>query len=203
MFAVKNPARGELGRLARGLELTLGAPVRLTAPDPSRLVIWAPAAFGAGAAAYFSLSFEPAPVAPWLFLVSALISAGAGAVWRRHPAALYAGVGLAAFLLGLAATQARVTALAPPDVERTERARLVEGWIERVERGGARPRLLIRVSELEGAENAPFRIRVRAGLGDFTPGDPVRFRAVLGPPPAPSAPGAMIRRGRPGSIRWR
>lgn len=159
------------------------------APDTRRLILWAPVALGAGSAAYFALSFEPPSKMP---LVCA---AGAGllllaALVARSRARLFYSLVLAAVLAGgFALAQVRTQSLAPPPMEESERARQLEGWIEKVERSGTRERLLIRVISLEGADSPPRRVRVRADLGAFGPGDLVTLRAVLARPSGPAAPG--------------
>jgi len=183
------PFKRELSWRARTLDGVFGAPLRLTEPSPARLILWAPVALGAGAAAYFLPAVEPAA---WIGQALAIFGFGLlvlGIVARAKASVLYAAIlaGLLAF--GFALAQAHTLQAAPPVLETRERAVTIEGWIEAVERGGTRPRLRIRVASMSGAETPPHRIRVRAGLGDFGPGDGVSLRAVLTPPPGPAAPG--------------
>ena len=171
------------------LRACLNGPIRPSEPNPSRLILWLPIGLGAGAAAYMAVSSEP-PV--WWMQAAALgaILLGAGsALVRDRPGALYALALTAALLVGFGLAQGRALRLAPPPIAETDRARTVEGWIETVERGGRRPRLLVRVTALEGGDPAPQRVRVRAALDGFQPGDSVRFRAVLDRPSGPAAPG--------------
>jgi competence protein ComEC len=112
-----------------------------------------------------------------------------GGLARAYATMLYAAVLTAFLLLGFALAQHRTLEAAPPAIDLSERAVAVEGWIEAVERGGSRPRLRIRVVAMSGTETPPHRIRVRAGLGGFGPGDAVSLRAVLSEPPGPAAPG--------------
>ena len=179
----------EPGAWRRRLDAVFGAPLAATSPDPSRLVIWFPAALCAGAAAYFTAPAEPPGWADGAAMAAAA-GLAAGAVFvRGRAAALFALVLSAGVLAGFSLAQARTEARAPPAIAVSDRAVGVTGWIEAVERGGSRPRLRIKVRALEGADRPPPRIRVRAGLGDFSPGDAVRVRAVLSRPPGPAAPG--------------
>ncbi len=177
----------------------LGAPLTLNAPDPYRLILWAPVALAVGSALYFSWPVEPGrfPVLTGVF-VTALF----GLAWcvRRDVSTLYLWVLLACICLGFVLAGHRSHALAPPPLERFvgERSAQVTGWIERVERLDGRARLLIRVHELEHADTPPVRVRVRAGLGAFEPGDAVRVRARLSPPSAPVAAGGYD----PGRAAW-
>lgn len=166
-----------------------GAPLAFGPPDLSRLVIWTPVALCAGAAAYFMMPAEP-PRGVWLigYGLAALL-AGLAVIARGRSSAVYALVLAAAVLTGMSLAQNRTESRAPPPIAVSDRAVTVTGWIEAVERGGSRPRLRIRVESLEGAAVPPERIRVRASLGhQAAPGDGVRLRAVLRPPPGPAAP---------------
>lgn len=158
-------------------------------PDPRRLILWAPVALGAGSAAYFALPFEPGAAMVHVAGMAALSALTAAIFLKDCPRVFYTLVLGALIAAGLGLAQHRTQSLTPPPVEASERARLVEGWIEKVERSGSRERLLIRVIALQGAEEPPRRVRVRADLGEFEPGDLVSLRAVLTRPSGPAAPG--------------
>ena len=167
----------------------LGAPIGFTQPDPSRLILWTPVAFGAGAASYFVPPFEPDPsIGLSLFAIGAGLGL-LGLFFRSRPVWLYIFALTSVLCWGFAHAQHRTYSAAPPDFASSDRAISVEGWIEAVERGGSRPRLRLRVASLDGQAIAPKRVRVRARLGGFEPGDAVSVRAVLTPPPGPAAPG--------------
>ncbi|MEO1040343.1 MAG: ComEC/Rec2 family competence protein [Pseudomonadota bacterium] len=158
-------------------------------PDPSRLVLWSPVAFGAGAAIYIGAGAEPPPLFIPIAWSSAAIGLFASILLRGRPWLLYAIALFALAAAGFAHTEQRARAVAPPPVDFVERAVLVEGWIEAVQQSGGRERLIIRVRELSGQSTAPKRVRVRGDLGALLPGDGVRVRAVLSAPPTPAAPG--------------
>lgn len=158
-------------------------------PDPRRLVLWAPVALGAGSAAYFALPAEPPHGAPAVLCALAAALVVCSLFLRAFPRIFYSCVLVALMLAGAGMAQHRANSLAPPAIEISDRARTVDAWIERVERSGARERLVLRVISLEGASQAPKRVRVRADLGEFEPGDLVRVRAVLDRPAGPAAPG--------------
>ncbi|MCW5723723.1 MAG: ComEC/Rec2 family competence protein [Maricaulaceae bacterium] len=158
-------------------------------PTPAHAVLWAPVAFAAGAAAYFGLGAEPPG---WSGTVALAATAGllAAALILRVQARLWFMLILcAALAAGYARAHHRTHAAGQPPVAASTEARSFEGWIETVQRARGRDRLIIRVSRLQGVDNAPRRIRVLAAREDFQPGDYVRGRAVLGPPPRPVAPG--------------
>jgi competence protein ComEC len=182
-------AMREPGPWGRRLDAVFGAPLGVTAPDISRLVIWIPAVLCAGAAAYFMTPFEPPEIAAPLGFLAAFVLICAAAFARGRATSLFALLLSAALIAGFSLAQNRTLSSAPPAIAVSERAVTLTGWIEAVERGGSRPRLLIRVRTLDGAEEPPRRVRIRAGLGAFIPGDAVTVRAVLSRPPGPAAPG--------------
>jgi competence protein ComEC len=159
-------------------------------PDPYRLILWAPVALAIGAAAYFSWPSEPGLLPALTGLVLCLLAAIAWMV-RRDAVTLYALVLLACLTLGFTLARDRAHGLGAPELEafQTERSAEITGWIERVERLEGRARLVIRVQALDHADTPPERVRIRAGLGGFEPGDAIRVRARLSPPSAPVAAG--------------
>ncbi len=163
----------------------LGAPLTVNAPDPYRLILWAPVALAVGSAAYFSWPVEPGGVP---VLTGVIITALCGLGWsvRRDVSTLYVWVLLGCICLGFVLAGHRSHALAPPPLERfvSERSAQVTGWIERVERLDGRARLLIRVHELEHAETPPVRV--------------TQVRPRLSRPSAPVAAGGYD----PGRAAW-
>lgn len=178
------PSLGAMGRGARAEALA----------QLDRAFLWAPVAFGAGAAAYLGLKDEP-PAWP-LMLAAALAVAFAVAVRRFAPSRAAAVLaGLAAFAAcGLADgklhSQLAAGPVVPPHLGVVE----VEGWVVDVANpsdGGAR--LLIAPVRVGGLApgRTPRLARVvlppEAVLG---PGSAIRLRALIDPPPGPAAPGA-------------
>lgn len=189
VFAIEPLLKREFARLGRSIELVLGAPLRVTPPNLERLILWAPVGLILGAALYFLLPLEPAKIVGQIAVITAITFLILAACARSRPAVVYLFFMVALAGAGFGLAQARTLSLIPPDTLPTERAVLVEGWIEAVERGGNRPRLRIRVESMQGALEPPHRIRVRAGLNGFDPGDSVKFRAVLNRLPGPAVPG--------------
>lgn len=160
----------------------------------SRWPLWAPVAFGLGAAAYLALPVEPAT---WLVAAPAALATVLAWACSRWPAGwrFAAPVALIAFAAaGLLAGKLRGERVAAPVVPPTQGARLIEGWVVDVASPGATgARLLIAPVSVSGLAPEATPVRVRVTLRQARPpppGTPVRLRAMIGPPPAPASPGA-------------
>lgn len=156
-----------------------------------RWVLWLPVLFGAGAATYFALRFEPSwtPV-----LLVPIVAALAAWTFRSRPVALLVTLSCLVFSLGFAAAKLRTLAVGAPMLTDVSRAYDVKGWIEESEpRNAGETRLTIRVLSL-GAETGPTPWRVRLtvrgkGPVGFGVGEAVVTRAILRAPPGPVMPG--------------
>jgi len=180
-------------RLAKRLARWAAAARAEARAQLDRAFLWSPAAFGGGGAVYFALRIEP-PL--WLGLVGT--TAGLG-LWlgarRAHlgAGARFAAALLALFACGFLAAELRTAAVKAPIVwERT--AGQVEGWVVDVAGpGSGGGRLMIAPYAVQGLEprELPARVRLTVGpSGLIGPGQAVRLRAILGPPPDPASPGA-------------
>ena len=159
--------------------------------ERERWLLWLPALIGAGIAIYFSLDREPA----WWVGVGAVTAAGAALVmaWRRQ-GDLTLAVAASAVALGFAAAQFETWMVAAPVLQHRVGPVEVTGRLISVDPLPEGARLVIapdRVGDL-AAQQLPARLRVRLRRGDAgaVPGDWVKLRAMLMPPPAPSMPGA-------------
>jgi competence protein ComEC len=182
------PRRGgavrALGWPARALAAQLDA-------EQGRWFLWVPVFFGGGVALYFALPEEPD------------LSLSLGLFVAALALRILARSNLFAFLItsillcvsaGFLAAKARTAVVAEPMLER-HGGYDIEGFIESFDRQTPkRGRAIIRLSSMkyENAEIAkrPFRVRVslRGDVGT-RPGDAVKMRALLGPPPEPVMPG--------------
>jgi competence protein ComEC len=112
---------------------------------------------------------------------------------RRGPAVLVT-AGLVALACGVAAAKLRTEVVRAPVLQRQIGPVEVTGFVELIEPRPVRgQRITIRVAAIETleAKQTPARVRVRVGIenADLEPGDAVRLRATLSPPPWPSLPG--------------
>ncbi len=159
-----------------------------------RWFLWSSAAFGGGCAIYFALPLEPLL---WTgILLAALTVALAMAARRFSPwRPLTAAAALLAFgACGFFAAELRAHAVGAPVVWERHAA-TVEGWVVDVAGpgSGGKGRLLIAPYRISGmnAPQLPAKARISvppdAVIG---PGEAVRLRAVIGPPPEPASPGA-------------
>lgn len=154
------------------------------------LAIALPAAFGLGSILFLTLPAEPPRIAVLLTLPALAMIAAALILARYRRVVPIVLLVLAMVALGYARAEWRTHAVQHTILSDSDRARTVTGWIETVQRSGSRERLILRVSGIDGLDTPPPRIRVTASRGEFVPGDPIRIRAVLGPPPRPAAPGS-------------
>lgn len=182
----RSPVSGaEMAAIGRWLRPLL--PSR--AVRPADLILWAPLAAGLGAAVYLSMPGEPPSVLVTVCWWSALALLLSVPVLTARPMLLAAAVLGACALAGHAHVQSRTLSLAPPDIDVSERARTVTGWVERIERRGRAGRVVVRVETLKRADIAPYRVRLRINTETLRPGDGIRVSAVLAHPRGPAAAG--------------
>ena len=197
MAAIGQADAGAAGRRgdAAGVRPSLiGALARSLEAEQEQWFLWLPVMFGAGIALYFLL-----PVEPWT--LPALLPAVAALALRfglgRSALVRLAGAALLAAALGFAAAKLRTEAMRAPVLERQTGPVDVTGFVELVEpRSPKGQRVTLRVAAMEKVEpdRQPHRVRVRTAepKGDarpLQPGDAVRIKATLSPPPGPSLPG--------------
>ena len=156
------------------------------ARDVRRLGLWAPVALGAGAALYLGLKAEPpAWLAPAACLCAVLIAVRF-ARYRR------AAVAAAFFTLGFCAADFRAARVAAPLLDREIGFAEIEGRLVAVEESDKLRRLIIAVDSIESveAEKLPARIRLswRGAAFEALPGERVKLRGSLSPPPQPVSP---------------
>ncbi|OFX04620.1 MAG: hypothetical protein A3E78_05185 [Alphaproteobacteria bacterium RIFCSPHIGHO2_12_FULL_63_12] len=173
-------------------EILAAAGVRLAAwadAESLRIGLWAPAALGAGAAVYFLLRREPpAVLAPTFLILAAVI----GWRWPR----LRTSMMLVAFVCaGFAVADLRTMAVAAPRLSREISFAQIEGRLVSIDEAPKMRRLVIEVSAIDGLahDETPARARVSYRGKEFNaaPGDLIRLRASLSPPPQPAAPGGF------------
>lgn len=161
--------------------------------ERDRWVLWLPVLLGTGTAVYFGLPVEPPG---WLGAV--VLAFAALAAWRtrhRSETAFVVLIGMAAFGLGFAAAQMRTAWVAAPMLSDRIGPASVEGQVLLLERQPKAVRVTLQKPRISGVHPhlTPERVRLRlAGAQpDLVPGDRIRLRAVLTPPPPPAAPGAF------------
>jgi competence protein ComEC len=161
--------------------------------ERARWVLWLPVALAGGIALYFALPAEPS------FALAAGIGA-AGAMMAIAAAlspetALRTSLAiLAALSIGFAAAKtATERAAAPVTAHRTGPV-MIHGRVEDVQTHGKGTRVTLTpvgIGDLAAAQiPREVRIAIRSGGETLAPGDWVRIKAVLLPPPAPTLPGA-------------
>jgi competence protein ComEC len=158
--------------------------------ERERWPLWIPVFVGSGIGGYFWLTFEP-PLAPVLALAGAALIAALGALrWQRFVAPA---IVIAAVTLGFAAAALQSWWVAAPVLAQRLGPVVVEGRLVAVDPLPEGTRIVVAPSAVERLAPAelPAHLRIRLRKDTpFIPGDWVRVRAVLMPPPAPSMPGA-------------
>ncbi|GAB5468991.1 MAG: ComEC/Rec2 family competence protein [Rhodospirillales bacterium] len=178
----------------RGGSARLLAPLawfeRLIEVERDRWLLWLPVAFGGGIALYFLMSREP----PWWLALPPLALATLGLLLSRKTLPLVYGFALLAMLAaGFAAAQLRTATVAAPLLVERIGPTTVTGRLILAERRLGDTRLLIAPTAIEGltAQELPKRARLRLAGKAYVavaPGDLVRLRATLLPPPPPAVP---------------
>ena len=175
------PARRLGGRLAAQLEA-----------ERDRWALWIPVGFAAGVGFYFAWDREPPR---WLGAVCLGLAVLAGLLVRRRPGPTLAALALAVVAAGFAGAQLRSALVAAPVLEKRVGPVGLSGQVVEVERRTKGWRLTLRHPRVRTLDPArtPEKIRVTvfADIGGIRPGEWVRLRAVLRPPPEPVAPGAF------------
>ncbi len=166
---------------------------RQLSAERERWVLWLPVAYGVGTAVYFLVPEEPGTmVGPTA--VSAAVVAGVGL--RRRGQLLILALAIGAVAVGFAMAQWYGARAAAPVLMKRLGPIAVSGEVHDVSAPGVGTRLVLRHLEIPAlppeATPAQVRLRIAAGIPESVkPGDRVRLRAVLQPPPGPAAPGAF------------
>lgn len=182
--ALLTPSRGRLHSAGEAFAAAIAA-------QADRWFLWAPVAFGGGCATYVGARAEPA----WILALTPAICCFAAAVAARgriRMRALVIAIMLAAFFAcGFAAGKIRNALVAGPVVPPVGVVS-VSGWVVDVDSPGATgQRIIVAPTSIGGLapDALPRRIRVTLREAPSGPGSPVRFRALLNPPPQPAIPG--------------
>lgn len=199
-MAVAKPRNGlrHVGRAsARAREILSGG---ILPPERERWLLWAPVTLALGVAGYFSLPTEP-PL--WIGPAGAGLFFALSYFCRRHTGLVLLFLGLGLIGCGVAAGQIRSVLVAAPvlgdKIGPVEvRGRLVESGI-----GEGQQRYILDDLTIAGLAvgDTPRRVRITVYVPSVedggapaahrpVPGDYIRLRASLRPPPGPVAPGA-------------
>lgn len=171
---------------------------KLFAEEQERLALWLPVFLGLGIGVYFALPSEPAWSTGALLLVLAGGFMAAARMTAEAGLGRVAASALIAAAIGFAAAQVRTANVAAPVLDQKTGPASLNGRIVLVETlpagEGARITLERIRSSLIAPERTPEYVRLRLKrlpAEPLVPGDWISARAMLSPPPAPSAPGAF------------
>jgi competence protein ComEC len=157
--------------------------------DAARIGLWTPVIFGAGAVLYLLLKTEPSPLlAPTGFL-GALIAS------RLVEKVRVVAIAAALICAGFMAADLRAASVDAPILEREISFADVAGRLVAIDEAPKMRRLIIDVASIEkvASTKTPPRIRITWRGKDFAarPGDQIKIRASLSPPPPPASPGGF------------
>lgn len=160
--------------------------------ERERWMLWLPVVLGCGIGGYFLLKAEP-PF--WVGGAGLGAAIGLAVLLHRSLNGRLLALLVCAFALGFAAAQYRSQTAGTLFLDRQIGPVIVEGHLVRIEQRPGDRRLTLeptRIGRLSPDE-MPRRVRmvVRSEIPDIALGDRIRLRAVLRPPPGPSAPGAF------------
>ena len=178
-------ARGWLERSAKHLHESY-------AEEGSRHALWLPVGLGVGVGYYFALSTEP----HWSQgLVALSMALGAMITLHRHRLAPLAAMILAA-AVGLCAAQVRTASVDSPVLSAELGLVTVEGRILVLSgKSDGAVRVVLAPTRIQYLERSrwPERVRIslKAETSNLRPGQVIRLKAMLSPPPGPVLPGAF------------
>lgn len=157
--------------------------------------LWLPVAFGAGAATWLYLPFQPLL---WSVLAGTAVIMAVRLFMRRFYIPAYAVIFLnifCAFSLGMSVCALRSEHVRAPVLSSDRNTYRLEAFvIDDLSASAEHPRLLLAPIRIEGLAlgKTPLRLRLSLRPGtnsDIRPGDAVSLFAILNPPPSPLMPG--------------
>ena len=159
--------------------------------ERERWALWVPVLVGCGVGVYFWLGVEP-PL--WLGAVAVLATLAGAAAAIRAQRLVAPAVAAAAVALGFGAAEFQAWWVAAPILQHRLGPVTVEGRLVAVDPLPEGTRIIIAPSHVDrlDAAHLPARLRVRLrhDAEGLVPGEWLRLKAVLLPPPAPAMPGA-------------
>ncbi|MBT3907339.1 MAG: DUF4131 domain-containing protein [Rhodospirillaceae bacterium] len=161
--------------------------------EQDRWVLWVPVLFGLGIAIYFALPTEPVIYGGILGLIAIV---GIGYRGRSNRIILWCAILIGIIIAGFSAAQYRTSSIDGPILSRAVGPTTVTGQVVRVELFPTGSRLSLQKLRISGVGPAEtpnrIRLRVKTSKGpDVGPGDWIRIRARITPPPPPAMPGAF------------
>jgi competence protein ComEC len=161
--------------------------------EQDRWVLWVPVLFGLGILAYFGLQTEQSGYAGILALILVLAVGYSG---RGKRFILWSAISIGIMIAGFSAAQFRTASLEGPILAKAVGPTTVTGQVTRVEMFPTGSQLTLEKLRISGVGPADtpnrIRLRVRSSKGpDVGPGDWIRTRARITPPPPPAMSGAF------------
>lgn len=159
--------------------------------ERERWALWLPVMLGAGIGFYFLLPIEPPA---WSGGLAVVAIGGTLLAGRRRSAWGLLSLALLFLLFGFSIAQWRSLSVQAPILERSLGPVELTGRVLSVQPRARGERIVLEKLEIDrlGAAQTPERVRITlaSGAAGIYPGDWVKGRAELNPPPEPVAPGA-------------
>lgn len=177
-----------------GLRALVGLAADNFLAERARWLLWTPVLLGIGIGCYFVLRNEPPA---WSGAVASASLLPIYYFSRRFAALQLAVLALLIATVGFAAAQFRVLSRDAPMISKEIGPVAIEGRLLALERFNDGTRLLIAPGSIGRFTPLPLPTRIRIKLAgkqaaaDLRPGDQIRLRAKLMPPPGPVTPGGF------------
>lgn len=169
----------------------LGTLLSALALERDRLALWMPVLLATGIGIYFALPYEPAY---WMAPAAIVLAASLAIRGRRLLALRLPALAALIAAIGFAAADIRTASVGAPVLHKTLYFRNVEGRIDDISLKPKGETLTLSELAIEGVreKTTPARITVslRKEAPELNVGDRIRIRAMLFPPPTPTAPQA-------------
>jgi len=197
VLSVALPAFAKAYRSAGPLIATLQGVGGCFLQERDRWILWAPVLLGIGVGIYFGFPVEPAR---WVGIVVIAVPSLVTAITLLLPlkdrsGALILGLAVVLVALGFSVSQFRTHMVGGQTLSQRIGPVLISGRVLKVESFGNGLRVTLDNLHVPGLakQKTPDRVRVRlrGTQPSFEPGSWLSARAVLVPPPEPSAPGAF------------
>jgi competence protein ComEC len=162
--------------------------------ERQRWSLWVPVGLGVGIVAYFSLGMEPSLGIAWGLAAIGTVLCMLAVIGHRVPVAAILLASFVGFgLIGFSLAKFRTELVRAPTIERELEGVRIEGKLLAIKSGSdGKARLVVAPTRIQylARDKLPAKVQLsyRSSTKEFSPGQMLRMRASLMPPPEPVAP---------------